>query len=90
MGASDSDNNGVVNYRDILFTSMKNVSDFSRVIPLSSGYISSVHSGDTQAKVQSLINISLTENHLSTTILPDQKNPNSHNPALEIKTTANG
>jgi hypothetical protein len=90
MGASDSNNDGVVNYRDILFTSMKNVSDFSRVVPQSSGYVSSIHAGNPQAKAQSLINISLSENHLATSIVPDTKNTKSHNPALEIKSTANG
>jgi hypothetical protein len=86
-GATDHDNNGTIDYRDILFTSMKNVNDFSRVIPVSSGYIWSIHTGDTVAKTQALINISLSVNNLKVKSIPAQDNPNSHNPALLIEST---
>lgn len=84
-GAEDTNDNGKVEYRDIYSIAMKNVTDVSGVIPAVSGYIASVHSGDTTRKQTALRNIAKFENHLVLDITPNTLDTSSIDPVLQIQ-----
>lgn len=85
-GAKDTNGDGVTDYTtDVLETQMKNIpdDDVSGIVPAVSGYIRSVHTGDSTQKQSALEKIAKTENHIIATIIAD---PGwSHLPALKLK-----
>jgi hypothetical protein len=88
-GADDQNNDGVINYRDLTTIQMKNTTGVSAMVPAMSGYIASVHSGDTSAKQRSLINIAKTENHILATIVANPTTTD-HTPALRLESLSGG
>jgi hypothetical protein len=68
---------------------MKDVSGVSKITPMTSGYIASIHSGDATMKATALSNIVRTENHIIARIVPSQ-NTLDHTPSLELTTSSPG
>ena len=88
-GADDQNNDGVINYRDLMSIQMKSVTGVSGIVPAVSGYIASVHSGDTSAKQRALKNIAKTENHILLSIVP-HSNPGDHTPMVKLESISGG
>jgi hypothetical protein len=88
-GAEDQNNDGVVNYKDTYSIRMKDVTGVSKIMPMTSGYIASIHSGDATMKATALSNIVRTENHIIARIVPSQ-NTLDHTPSLELTTSSPG
>lgn len=61
----------------------------SKIVPATSGYITSIHSGNTTNKTAALTNVMRTENHIIARIIPS-KDPNDHAPLLELTTSTLG
>lgn len=88
-GAEDQNNDGIVNYRDTYSIRMKDVTGVSKIIPATSGYIASIHSGNPTQKTNALSNISRTENHIVARIIPSA-NTSDHTPSLELTASSPG
>lgn len=59
------------------------------MVPATSGYIASIHSGNTTYKTAALSNVMRTENHIIARIIP-ASDTNDHTPSLELTTTTPG
>ena len=59
------------------------------MVPATSGYIASIHSGNTTNKTAALSNVMRTENHIIARIIP-ASDTNDHTPSLELTTNTPG
>jgi hypothetical protein len=89
VGISDTDNNGVINYADVIGIQMKNISGVSSIVPAVSGYIRAIHTGDQTKKIITLKNIAKTENHLLASIVANPTTTD-HTPALRLDSVSGG
>ena len=88
-GAEDQNNDGIINYKDTYSIRMKDVTGISKIVPAASGYINSIHTGDSTQKTNALSNISRTENYIIARIVPSS-NENDHTPSLELTASSPG
>lgn len=61
----------------------------SKIVPATSGYITSIHSGNAANKTAALSKVAKTENHIMTHIIP-ANDTNDHAPSLELTTSTPG
>ena len=86
-GIQDINQDGKLNYPDLISEQMKDAQGISAIVPFASGYIESVHSGDQQAKTESLLWNAQRENTIESSIGVNFENTKNYDPVLLLRST---
>ena len=86
-GVQDINQDGGVSYNDLLSQQMKDAQGISAIVPFTSGYIDSVHSGDQQAKSESLLWNAQRENTIESSIGVNFENTKNYDPVLLLRSS---